>query len=194
MKLIDALYQVAYFCAFRILRIRWYLTRPKHHGALVLIWHEGQILLLRNSYHALWSLPGGGVDSGECAPAAAVREIREELGAEVAMTELRELTEITLPFRHRTDRVALFAWYPAARPVLLIDNREVVEARWFTVEEARRLALVPHLAHYLETRRGACGEMEWDARREADSAVRRGDMDDLSGQAAGTRAKQAASI
>lgn len=184
MKRIDTLYQAAYRIAFQVLRVCWFVTRPRHHGALVLIWHEGALLLLRNSYHPLWSLPGGGVDSGESARAAAVREIREELGVNVAVTDLRDVAEITLPFRHRTDRVTLFAWHAEARPVLSIDNREVVDAQWFTAEEALRLRLVPHLVHYLAKRRSDDGDVERDGWREGDISVRHADVESISTRAA----------
>ena len=36
-----------------------------------------------------------------------------------------------------------------------VDNREVVEARFFTLKEARSLDLAPHLLDYFETRTAA---------------------------------------
>ncbi|MCK4452291.1 MAG: NUDIX domain-containing protein, partial [Anaerolineae bacterium] len=45
---------------------------------------EGRILLLRRSDgDNLWGLPGGGIELGERAADAAVREVREEIGLEV---------------------------------------------------------------------------------------------------------------
>ncbi|MEU6347295.1 NUDIX domain-containing protein [Streptomyces sp. NPDC046977] len=48
----------------------------------------GEILLIRRTDNNLWALPGGGIDIGESAAAAAVRETREETGFDVEVTGL----------------------------------------------------------------------------------------------------------
>jgi len=57
------------------------LLSPVAFGAHALIVNrEGKVLLARHSYKGGWSLPGGGVDRGEPAEAAMLREMKEELG------------------------------------------------------------------------------------------------------------------
>src|SRR6476661_11249121 len=51
-------------------------------------WHEGRLLLVRRCDSGTWELPGGRVDVGETAAAAAVRETAEESGVRVLVTEL----------------------------------------------------------------------------------------------------------
>ncbi|HEX2675448.1 MAG TPA: hypothetical protein VHM19_02380, partial [Polyangiales bacterium] len=58
-NLVDLCFQVAYRVAYRMMRTYWSVRKPSTHGALVSLWHEGQILLVQNSYVPYRSLPGG---------------------------------------------------------------------------------------------------------------------------------------
>ncbi len=49
---------------------------------------DGRVLLIHRTDNDLWALPGGGVDTGESAAGAAVRETREETGFDVEVTGL----------------------------------------------------------------------------------------------------------
>ena len=77
--MIDRLFRIVYICAYRMMRLYWAVRRPHTHGALVAIWHDGAILLARNSYLPYYSLPGGYVRRNEIARQAAIRELAEEL-------------------------------------------------------------------------------------------------------------------
>ncbi|WP_234009156.1 NUDIX hydrolase [Deinococcus sp. NW-56] len=59
---------------------------PRQCAAVVLTNERGEVLLVRQAYGGqFWGLPGGVVDPGETPLGAAVREAREEVGAEVAL-------------------------------------------------------------------------------------------------------------
>jgi len=88
----------------------------------------GDVLLLKHSYGpAVWSLPGGGLKPGEDPEEAARREVREELGIELARIEpIGTLTEVLSGSPHTAH---LYAGACDRHPQP--DRREVVEARFF---------------------------------------------------------------
>lgn len=55
-------------------------------GAICLIERaDGRVLLIQQSYRQRWGLPGGLLEKGEAPAAAAVREVREEVGLDIAL-------------------------------------------------------------------------------------------------------------
>jgi ADP-ribose pyrophosphatase YjhB (NUDIX family) len=55
----------------------------------VIIEIDGRIVLIeRKNYPPGWAIPGGFVDVGESVEAAAIREMREETGLDVELTDL----------------------------------------------------------------------------------------------------------
>ena len=63
---------------------------PKLAACVIFPWEDGVFLMRRaiEPGYGRWTFPGGYVDRGETVEAAAVREVREEAGCEVALTEL----------------------------------------------------------------------------------------------------------
>lgn len=67
--------------AFALMRLRWWLTRPKTSGASAFcLTPEGQLVLIYSTYERGWNLPGGGIAVDETPEQAVLRELREELG------------------------------------------------------------------------------------------------------------------
>jgi 8-oxo-dGTP diphosphatase len=67
-------------------------------GALTI--EDGRILLVERGNAPLkgyWSLPGGGVETGERLEEAIRREVREETGLEIQVLELLEIFERIMP-------------------------------------------------------------------------------------------------
>ncbi|MFM7349686.1 MAG: NUDIX hydrolase [Erythrobacter sp.] len=106
---------------------RW--RRTPIAGVTVVITNlGGDVLLLRHSYGpAVWALPGGGLKAGEDPAAAARREIREELGIELARLEPVAVLEEVLSGSPHTAHIFAGVCDRQPRP----DRREVVEARFF---------------------------------------------------------------
>lgn len=88
----------------------------------------GDVLLLKHSYGPdVWSLPGGGLRRGEDPAEAAKREVREELGLDLArLTPIGTLEEVLSGAPH-TAHLFTATCDRHPRP----DGREVTVARFF---------------------------------------------------------------
>jgi ADP-ribose pyrophosphatase YjhB (NUDIX family) len=95
---------------------------------------EGRVFLVRHSYLPGWHLPGGGIDRGETARAAARREAAEEGGIEcLAEPAFFHLYHHATTGRH--DHVALFTVQDARqRAGWSPGGAEILEAGFFAVE------------------------------------------------------------
>jgi len=100
-----------------VFRAWWRLRRSVTLGVRGIACDEsGAVLLVRHTYTRGWHLPGGGVEHGETALEAIVREMAEEGGVEATATPAL----IGLYANHenfRNDHIALYrfdAWVPCA--------------------------------------------------------------------------------
>jgi 8-oxo-dGTP diphosphatase len=150
--IVDLGFQFAYRVAYQLMRLYWFVARPNTHGALVAIWHDGKLLLIKNSYVSYHCLPGGYLKRGETATAAAVRELAEECSIRVRPEELHLGRCETHRFEGRTDTVEIFDLEVAARPPFRVDRREVVAAAFHPPETALKFALFPPLRRHIEAR------------------------------------------
>jgi 8-oxo-dGTP diphosphatase len=111
---------------------------------------DGRVLLLRHRLWApegQWGFPSGFARRGETFQETIVREVREETGLTVRVGQLLELRS---GYRYRAE-----VYYEAALvggvEGLVLDGREVLEARLFTVDALP--AGLPRLHRELARRR-----------------------------------------
>lgn len=131
-------------------RIYCFIFRPKAIGVRVMLIHNGQVLLVRQTYIPGWFMPGGGVKRGETLEQAARREIREEVGGKMA--NLRLLGAYTHFGEHKSDHNALF---------LCTDftfngnqDKEIAEVRFFALDALPDGLLPGHRSRLEEYRMG----------------------------------------
>jgi 8-oxo-dGTP diphosphatase len=152
--LVDRGFQLAYVCAYRAMRTYWKVRHPTTHGTLVTLWNQGEVLLVRNSYVPYYSLPGGYIHKDETARQAVVRELSEEIGVIADPDQLELVLEKTHDWEGKKDHVQIFSLELPSRPNIAVDNREVIEAKWYSPARALELQLFPPLREVIEKRAG----------------------------------------
>ena len=126
------------------------VARPHTNGALVAIWWGERLLLVQSSYRDTLSLPGGGLEAGETALQAAVRELAEELDLVLVPEQLGEPWTITERSNRGRNTLTILALPVVDQPAIRIDNLEIVGVRWVTREQALALPITSHLRAYLQ--------------------------------------------
>jgi len=129
---------------------RAYPNRPILAVSAAII-RDGQVLIVRRARppaHGLFTLPGGGVETGESLHEAIVREVREETALEIEPVALAGFREaIARDHDGRVKRhfviLAFAAHWVTGEPQL---NEELSEARWLRPAELKGLATTEGLA------------------------------------------------
>ncbi len=127
-------------------------------GVGSLVFKDGMILLVKRASppgRGLWSLPGGVVELGEPLLEAAARELLEETGIKgkpIGVVNVDEaiITDESGRIIYHYVLVTVLLEYIAGEPIARSD---ALDARFFTMEEARKLDLT-------ESVRGLLDKME----------------------------------
>jgi 8-oxo-dGTP pyrophosphatase MutT (NUDIX family) len=146
----DHAWQLVYRIGFPLARLWWRFRQLPHQGALVAVYVDDAMLLVRSSYRAEWNFPGGGVRPGEAPEAAARRELAEEIG--LTAPALVHAGSIAGRWDGRPDRVHFFELRLKQAPELRLDNREIVGARLVAPADLATLSLTGPVAAYLGRR------------------------------------------
>jgi len=127
-RLPPLVWRVVLTAAFPVYR-RWRVWRGrKLGGAFVAIRAPDDVLVVRHSYRPRLDFVGGGIEPGERARDAAVREVREEVGLAPTPEVLRELGRVRRGFRRVDEIDTVFEWRVANLPHVEVSGREVVWA------------------------------------------------------------------
>ena len=129
------------------IRLRWWrIAGSMVVGCRVLVLDEAdRVLLIRHSYGSVrWMMPGGGLRRGEEVARAAAREVAEEVA--IRLESLIEIGCAVEDLQGAKNRVHVLAGWTRESPVP--DGREVIEARFFALDDLPR-DTVRHLAERL---------------------------------------------
>ena len=102
---------------------------------------DGKVFATQRGYgqwQGWWEFPGGKIESGECPQEALVREIREELDAEIEVKELLETVEWDYPDFHLTMHCFICSLLSES---LHLNEHEA--ATWLTKETLHSVKWLP---------------------------------------------------
>lgn len=103
-------------------------------GARAVLIDGDRVLLLRHTYMPGWHFPGGGVEPGETAEAAARREAEEETGYRVEgpMTMLGLYLQVNAATNR--DHVTVYVGRQVRQVRPFVPNGEIAEIGWFAFD------------------------------------------------------------
>ena len=115
-------------------------------GASACIWRDGQVLLIKRGKapgKGLWSLPGGKIEGGETAEAAAARELFEE--TQVVARFVRAMG----PYEIMQDTIVIYSITCFAGLYVsgtAISGSDAAEVAWVYPQQLAALELAPNIA------------------------------------------------
>ena len=102
-------------------------------GAICVVTHGGELLLVRHTYRRNWGAAGGLLDRGELPEHAAIREVREEVGLDVRLDGVA--VPVAWPRYRRLDLVYRCHLDEGADPTTARPmSPEIAETRWFGLD------------------------------------------------------------
>ena len=129
------------------------LTRPKNFNSLFdvvscFIEYEEKILLLHRQDEKpegnKWCLPSGKIDkeNGESAPAAILREVKEETDLEIKKIDLFYNGQLYVRYPTHDFTFLTFTYFSKEKPAIKLNEKEHKEYKWISPKEALNLLLV----------------------------------------------------
>jgi 8-oxo-dGTP pyrophosphatase MutT (NUDIX family) len=134
----------------------------RHHSAGGLVVRAGEVLLI-SPRPGRWQLPKGHVERGEAPSQAAVREVLEETGVHGRIVSALPSIEYTYSVGPRVEvhkRVDYYLMTYEGGSESDSDPREVIQARWWSWEEALGVLSFDNERGVAEQARRRAGEGE----------------------------------
>jgi 8-oxo-dGTP diphosphatase len=128
--------------------------RPRAAAGALFLDEAARVLLVVPSYKSFLDIPGGYVEPGETPAAAAVREVREELGITPPIGRLLVADWWQDSADGQGGPKVLFVFdggylAPAARDLITVDGKEVVGCAFHDVTDLHSVT-IPRLANRIE--------------------------------------------
>lgn len=114
---------------------------------------QGKVLLCdSHKWPGIYTVPGGHVELGETFEEALVREIKEEVGLEVKVSELLSVQQVIYPREFWKKAHFIFFDYLCEMEgdqIVKVDEYEIQSTIWVEPKEALNLNIDRYLRHFL---------------------------------------------
>eukprot|EP01037_Dinobryon_pediforme_P013465 gene13465-13580_t len=119
----------------RLFHVYFRFARGLTMGAQACILDDRQqVFLIRHTYISGWHFPGGGVETGETIHEALARELHEE--GNILLNQPPQLFGLFFNRKmSRRDHIALFIVRDFSQSAPRLPDREIAEARFFSLDE-----------------------------------------------------------
>lgn len=152
-QLIDRIYRLAYQLAYKLHIVFNYVFRPKSKGAYIALWYKEHILLIKNSYKSVYTIPCGGIEKDETSINAAIRELKEETGINLSLESFKMAWQTVSYCEYKKDTIYLYEVNLKKIPKIKADGREVIWLGFKTIEEAFKMPLFFPIKDYLRNKK-----------------------------------------
>jgi N utilization substance protein B len=130
------------------------LPIEKKAGAVVFSHHNDQLYFaLVHDVFGYWTLSKGGVDEGETSEAAAIREIKDEIGLDIEIKDLLGETEYIANHPEKGKIRKQVSYFLAESPYesvkLQNDSGGLDDAKWFPASEIADLTIYENIVELL---------------------------------------------
>lgn len=133
--------------------IRWLRSKVGHEKVILVFAggcifdQDGKVLLQRRGDSLKWGFPGGAIELGETPEMAAIREVREETGLDVRVTDLIGIYtdgDMEYPNGDKAHSICIVYDLKKTGGQLKCDNHESVDLKYFDLDEMPELFCRQH--------------------------------------------------
>lgn len=109
--------------------------------------NQGKLLLLYNVNRSRYEMPGGKVEESETLEAAAVREVKEETGCNVAIKKL--LGTVNMESKGKKYHTHVFLAKTKDEP-RLVEPHTFSKLAWMPIEDYKEYTFNPEMKHVVD--------------------------------------------